>query len=150
MREPPQTTLCSACFCLSENAPVKLSTWCYGFFLPGCLLGSAYKMHKSEKDSGPGQGCGVPCIIHSCLFFGIGSLLPALFASFVLADSDAACCEPDKGFCNICCQFEFCPPCAACKFYQNAHDEAVIQKEAANNEAPAKMLNMSRSRTKNN
>jgi len=95
--------------------------------MPSCLVGSTTVMTKHpgmKYHKGPGEGCGWPCVIHVAAFYGIGTLFPAMFAAYVLYDEKAKCCAHDKGYCNIFCQFQWCPPCAACKFYQHASNHS--------------------------
>ena len=66
---------------------------------------------------GPFDGCGMPCAAYCGLGYLFSSLGSAVWAASLLADDEQKCCMPDKGCCNVYCQFQWCAPCAACKFY---------------------------------
>ena len=118
----PVPTLCDACCCKAADRSFGVDVWCAGLFAPCCLLGSTHMMQTTKRNKlirDPCDGCGLPCGIYYALEMCFGCLIPAIYASHLLSDENAdSCCEPDKGCCNVYCQYLFCTPCAACKFYE--------------------------------
>jgi hypothetical protein len=139
--EEDNPTLCGSFFCKGN---VSCCVWWAGCLFPCCLVGSTMKMRnaamivrrKPMNIKKPFEGCGGPCVGYCGLAYLFSSLGSAVWAASLLADDNEKCCMPDKGCCNVYCQFQWCAPCAACKFYAKEVTRIKLSENKSNMNEP--------------
>ena len=102
-------SLCNAC-CLG-GAGDNFAACC----APYLVVGAIQEMKDTSEVVDPCcDGCGSACVFD--FFFSLCGVSP-FFEAYVAQGKRKQCCDDTGLFCAF-CEFAWCKPCAACRYYQ--------------------------------